>query len=169
MFSTLPVSGLYIFPAMAGSCWIDWTRGCRLCVRGSKRRRARRARGLLRRRARRARGDLSGTTTADGRGTVLTGTLGSDAGTSGMLGWRGTGRGGTVATGIALGTLGRMAGGSTGRADKGGFGGGTARQRMSATLAKALRMGGPKDSGLWIGELRLSCNKWSISSAVCLR
>ena len=60
-------------------------------------------------------------------------------------------------------------GGTTGIGEIGtGVGGLTARRRMSAILAKALRMGGPKDRGVWMGDVGdVLCRRLYMSSAVC--
>ena len=72
------------------------------------------------------------------------GTLGSGTGASG-----GTGGGSVTGGGVAT-----ISGG------RDGTGGGLmARRRISATCAYALRMGEPKESGLWRGEALEPCRR----------
>ena len=182
MVSILPVSGFTILPATVGSCRADWARrfGTRRCVRESKWRRDSRARGLLR-------GGADGNTTEDvlvctlGAGTMSgVGTLGSVAavvlrGVSRCC-TEGSGRGAEGDVTEALG-VGRRRVTSGGAMSAGVGAGWTARRRMSATFANALRMGGPKSRGSWWTagiEVPVLCSlgdlsRWSMSSAVCLR
>jgi hypothetical protein len=166
MVSILPVSGFTILPATVGLCRADWARRfeTRRCVRESKWRQDSRARGLLR-------GGADGNTTED----VLVGTLG--AGTMSGVGTLGSVAAVVLRGGSRCCTEGSGRGAEGGAMSAGVGAGWTARRRMSATFANALRMGGPKSRGSWWTagiEVPVLCSlgdfsRWSMSSAVCLR
>jgi hypothetical protein len=85
-------------------------------------------------------------------GTGGTVEAGGTVGAGGTLGAVGTG--GSVRGSRVVGSMVRVSGGLI------------ARPRMSATLAKALRMGGPNASGANRGDSAFGVSKWSMSSAV---
>ena len=87
------------------------------------------------------------------------GTLGSGTGASGGTGG---GSGGRITGAGAMEIGGSTTGGGVATISGGrdGTGGGLmARRRISATCAYALRMGEPKESGLWRGEALEPCRR----------